>query len=406
MTEPAPALTQAHLAEVRFTVRWTSAEAAHEEHFLARKVAPWRDMLPPELAQALRGAEPGAAWRGAFAPGKLVPGLRPRKVAVIPRDGFKKFRLRGHLVEPRPGRFYPYALLAAHPGIRSADVRPSFRVLGLEGSAMTVDFNHPLAGAELEVAAQVERVFLRRGAVRGRLPDWVEDICQDGPGMQARAGGLRTDFAPPYAMERVDAGADAAFYAVARPVAHIDATARGHLEGAHAGLAAPGCRVLDLMAGAMTHLPPGLEAQVTGLGLGRADLEANARLARRVEHDLNADPRLPLEAGSFDLVLCSLSFEYLTAPGAVLAEALRVLRPGGALAVSFSNRWFPEKVTALWAELHDFERMGLVLDHMLAAGFTGCRTESWRNWPRPEDDPHIAQVLESDPLFVVTGVRP
>ncbi|MCK9239686.1 methyltransferase domain-containing protein [Desulfocurvus sp.] len=406
MTETAPVLTPAHLAEIWFTVRWTSAEADHEEHYLARKVAPRRDILPPGLVRALCDAGAGTRWSEVFPPGKLVPGPRPRKVAAIPRDLFKGLRLRGRLVEPYAGRFYPYALLSAHPGVRTADVRPAFRVLEAGGSTLTVDFNHPLAAAQLEVAARVERVYPRAGAVRGRLPDWVEDICQDGPGMQARAAGVPTDFAPPYALERADAGDDAAFYAVARPVAHIDATARGHLERVHAGLAAPGCRVLDLMTGAMTHLPPETDARVTGLGLGRADLEANARLDRRVEHDLNADPRLPLEDASFDLVLCSLSFEYLTAPGAVLAGALRVLRPGGTLAVSFSNRWFPEKVTALWAELHDFERMGLVLEHMRAAGFGRCRTVSFRNWPRPQDDPHIAQVLESDPLFVVTGTRP
>ena len=72
--------------------------------------------------------------------------------------------------------------------------------------------------------------------------------------------------------------------------------------------------------------------------------------------------------------------------------------------VSFSNRWFPPKVTRLWLEIHDFERMGLVLDYLLEnRGFSELCTFSARNWPRPADDRHAEKIATSDPVFVVAA---
>lgn len=72
----------------------------------------------------------------------------------------------------------------------------------------------------------------------------------------------------------------------------------------------------------------------------------------------------------------------------------------------FSNRWFPTKATALWLDLHEFERMGLVLEYLLAdGGYADLWTFSARNWWRPVDDAHIRQTWTSDPVYVVGGVR-
>ena len=40
-------------------------------------------------------------------------------------------------------------------------------------------------------------------------------------------------------------------------------------------------------------------------------------------------PVLPYEDGSFDIVTCTVSFDYLTKPLAVMKEIARVLSPGG-----------------------------------------------------------------------------
>ena len=106
----------------------------------------------------------------------------------------------------------------------------------------------------------------------------------------------------------------------------------------------------------------------------------------------------------FDGVMCTVSVEYLTRPMAVFSEVARVLRPGGRFVVTFSNRWFPPKAIRVWQELHEFERMGLVLEYFLqSGGFGGLNTLSNRGLPRPTDDKYYPQIRLSDPVYAVWG---
>jgi SAM-dependent methyltransferase len=147
-------------------------------------------------------------------------------------------------------------------------------------------------------------------------------------------------------------------------------------------------------------------ATVSGLGMNAAELVENPHLADYVIQDLNVEPRLPYDDGSFDVVVCSLSVEYLVSPFDVFDEVARVLKPGGRCIVTFSDRWFPPKVIRLWTELHPFERMGLVLEYLRRTGhFSGMVTESWRGWPRPEDDKYYPQRRTADPVFAVSEQR-
>lgn len=62
--------------------------------------------------------------------------------------------------------------------------------------------------------------------------------------------------------------------------------------------------------------------------------------------DLNRRPKpLPFADGSFDAVVCSLTIDYLTKPVTVTQELARLLRPGGLLAITFSNRLFITKAS-------------------------------------------------------------
>ena len=83
---------------------------------------------------------------------------------------------------------------------------------------------------------------------------------------------------------------------------------------------------------------------------------------------------------------------------------MKFIKTLGAVALAFSNRWFPPKVVRAWTELHEFERMGLAADLLDRTGcFQGLHTLSHRGEPRPFDDPHSLPF--SDPLYLVWGTR-
>lgn len=130
----------------------------------------------------------------------------------------------------------------------------------------------------------------------------------------------------------------------------------------------PGDRVLDL-----------------GCGQGRHSFELYRRGAQVVAFDQNADDladvekmfaamalegegapdgarvtrgdalAMPFDDGEFDVVVASEIFEHIPDDRQAIREAVRVLRPGGLLAVSVPRRW-PEKVCwALSTPYHEVE---------------------------------------------------
>ena len=131
------------------------------------------------------------------------------------------------------------------------------------------------------------------------------------------------------AFTRLDEEPDAGFYARDRMVEHLDEVALATVERLIGALAiAPRPTILDLMASVDSHLPSALApAEVVGLGLNERELAANDALTERVIHDLNRDPRLPFEDARFDLVVNTVSVDYLTRPLEVFAEVGRVLKP-------------------------------------------------------------------------------
>ena len=152
-----------------------------------------------------------------------------------------------------------------------------------------------------------------------------------------------------------------------------------------------------------SHLPNSYEnLQITGLGLNEEELWANPQLTKTMVHDLNQLTKLPFPDNSFDAVICTSSIEYLTQPLEVLAEIARVTLPGGIFITTFSDRWFPGKEIEPWADLHRFERLGLILDYFLKTGkLENVHTESVLGLPRPLTDKHIAKTYISDPIFAV-----
>jgi SAM-dependent methyltransferase len=135
-------------------------------------------------------------------------------------------------------------------------------------------------------------------------------------------------------------------------------------------------------------------------------MQNNPQLTDYVVHDLNMDPRLPFDDQTFDAVICTVSVEYLIHPFNVFIDLARVLKPGGCLIHTFSNRWFPPKAIRVWSELSEFERMGLVLEYFLGSGsYRDLKTYSARGGSRPETDRHYPEILTGDPVYAVWGDR-
>nr|WP_296918486.1 methyltransferase domain-containing protein [Thiocapsa sp.] len=394
------------LARMRFDLRWQSDDVTHTDTRIAPQIDLWRDRFPPELDGAVMNQPVGHCAGHRFEPGTLVPPARDELRLDLTAVQFNRRLARGGSIEPRLGRFYPSGVLTGVPGITPSDRRP-FRLVEAQEGRFTADLNHPLAERALNLTIRIEAIEQRGEQRGGRCNEVHELVTAQGPGMQARWRGRPTDFWRDDAFSRLDPRPDGHFYASPRLVDHLDRTAIAELTALYGRLIKPGSRILDLMGSWHSHLDPALvPASLTGLGMNQSELEANRMLTGSVVHDLNRDPLLPFPDAAFDAVVCTVSVEYLIRPHGVFAEVARVLDLGGRFIVTFSNRWFPPKAIRIWPELHEFERLGLVLEYFRHSGrFRQLETWSLKGLPRPPDDKYADRITESDPIYAVWGTR-
>jgi ubiquinone/menaquinone biosynthesis C-methylase UbiE len=71
---------------------------------------------------------------------------------------------------------------------------------------------------------------------------------------------------------------------------------------------------------------------------------------------------------TFDVVTCVVSIDYLIHPIEVLKEVHRVLKPGGKVIISQSNRCFPSKSIAMWLQMNDRQHLELINGYFQYAG--------------------------------------
>jgi hypothetical protein len=392
-------------ADIYFQMRWGSAEATHTEEYEAFNVNFWRDSLPKELYNKLGSKSFGRMVQVDFNPGSIVPKYDLQKTFEIKEVQFNRRFVPNREIKPRMGRFYPKGLLNGVAGVFRQNLQP-FRCVGIENGVLKVDFNHPLASKRIQLKAFVKGIRLKSEERGDRRNDWME-IMADGPGMQSRWEGQSTDFLSENPFQREDDGTDIVFYKKPRFVQHIDDRAVEVIKGLYGRFVHDGMRVLDLMSSWKSHLPEGLcLEQLSGLGLNEKELAKNKDLSDWVVHDLNENPILPYKDEAYDAVVCTVSIEYLIDPETVFKEIGRILRPGGIFIVTFSNRWFPEKVINIWKELHEFERMGLVMEYFQKSKmFTDLETYSIRGLPRPTNDKYFPEIMDSDPIYAAWGYR-
>ena len=193
---------------------------------------------------------------------------------------------------------------------------------------------------------------------------------------------------PPGFFDRADDEDDAAFYVVPRLVTHIDDDAIAAVGALYDELGIDG-DVLDLMSSWISHFhtPP---RHLRVLGMNAVELDSNPFAAERIVHDLNADPRVPLPAESIDDAVCCVSVDYLTRPVDVFRDVARVLRSGGRLVCTFSNRVFAAKAIRAWLYGTDDDRCAIVAEYFRRSLVFEAATVARRTPPGHRGDPLYA----------------
>ena len=104
---------------------------------------------------------------------------------------------------------------------------------------------------------------------------------------------------------------------------------------------------------------------------------------------------LPYADEDFDAVTIAVSVDYLAQPLEVMREIWRVLRPGGYVYLSFSNRCFPTKVVNMWLDTNDAGHIWTVGSYLhFAGGFSDPRVQDISSMPG-----------RSDPMYVVMASK-
>jgi len=177
----------------------------------------------------------------------------------------------------------------------------------------------------------------------------------------------------PQDFSRQDESMDTQFYDTPRFCFHIDEQAVAALtryySEAFRGWERPA--ILDICASHVSHFPEDIAdyaGRRVALGMNELELSQNKQVSEYVVKDLNADPSLPFEDNSFDIVTNVVSIDYLTQPLRVCKEVARVLKPGGAAIFALSNRCFPTKAVNIWLRTNDLEHVYIVGSYFHYAG--------------------------------------
>lgn len=210
---------------------------------------------------------------------------------------------------------------------------------------------------------------------------------------------------PPFRPEdfsRSDPTNDAQFYSFPKLVYHIDEPAVAALTQYYRKTIPAKSDILDICSSWVSHYPlefPKTMNTICATGISQMELSFNDQLTGGYKQaDLNVSPKLPYDDNSFDVVTCVVSIDYLIHPIDVLKEVHRVLRPGGKVILSQSNRCFPTKAIAMWLSMNDRQHLELINGYLqYAGGFE----------PRKAFDitATVPQNIYRDPMFIIEAVK-
>jgi ubiquinone/menaquinone biosynthesis C-methylase UbiE len=124
-------------------------------------------------------------------------------------------------------------------------------------------------------------------------------------------------------------------------------------------------------------------------------VEFGADLARRhglsnLEYRLGDLEDLPIESGSVDVAFFSQSLHHAPHPERALAEAYRILKPGGRIAVLDLLKHHFEEARELYADLWLGFTQAELVQMLEVSGFAGCEAALVH---REEQAPHLETIL-------------
>ena len=386
----------------RLSIRYESDYGQHNDklYIQQKNLSAVAETLPAAMSNDLNAFGDETFKTCDYIKGKLFNNNNQAQTIAVALEDFIRHPGHNINIEPRFGRFYPATLFNSEKLATSNRMMP-LRIIELMYEELLVNTCHALSDYNTTVTLEKYESQQETASLLARqIPDFLT-----GPGMQLRYADKATDFFSDDPFQRSDNAIDSAFYSQPRVINHLDEAAQAELKSVYRDLIPAHSVVLDLMSSINSHIDEKFEIQkITGLGLNEKELKANPVLDERIIHDINQDQRLPFNDASFDTVVCSLSIEYITQPAKLFDEVARILRPGGRFIISFSNRWFPTKAVQVWNNLHDFERIGLVMEYFIAsAHFGNINTYSLRGLPRPGNDKHNTPL--SDPIYAVWADR-
>lgn len=212
---------------------------------------------------------------------------------------------------------------------------------------------------------------------------------------------------PPFKAEdffRADQQDDGSFYSVPRFVYHIDEPAVSALTQYYRNNIKKGSSILDICSSWVSHYPlefPKTMKRISATGMNALELRGNDQLSDWEAKNLNIEPKLPYKDESFDVVTCVVSIDYLIHPIEVLKEVHRVLRPGGKVIISQSNRCFPSKAIAMWLQMNDRQHLELINGYFQYAGGFLPR----KAFEITAEDAVEGRRVDFNPMFIVEAVK-
>ena len=392
---------------VNMGIEWNGIDCEFSDWLYIPNLNLSRDYLPPELEIHLPGLKKGDQIHHHYAAGELVERWHSNLLLTIKMTQFKPFVKGLEPITPVLGRFYPKDFFDGVPDIYEGNKFPC-RIISMKGNELVLDLNHPLARKAITVNLQIESIKKAAAERDCRCTNIPALICDHGPGMQDELEQDTTDFKHGSPFSRLDERPDKVYFEQPQMTPYWDKLALQIVSYHYQQLIPIKSNILDLMAGVHSPIQQVVcdSKSVSCAGLNLQELESNPVCTKNIQLDVNTTQPLPFINEEFDIVLIHAAIEYVIHPEHLMTEIGRILKPGGKIIISFSNRSEGEKCISLWANAQEFERPGIVLSYLRSVRcFSAFKSYSHRGNLHPEQDALANKLLHSDPVYLVTAIK-